>query len=64
MKKKCCQKEIPQKKPIKKKQNNAVLPGVCYREKDRENGWFVEGKKFCPPPFGRCLPCLLWLLSW
>jgi hypothetical protein len=32
-----------------KKQNNVVLPEVCYREKDRNNGWF-EGKNFCPPP--------------
>jgi hypothetical protein len=23
-----------------------------------------EKTNFCPPPFGRCLPCLLWLLSW
>ncbi len=27
-----------------KKQNNAVLPGVCYREKDRKNGC-LDGKK-------------------
>ncbi len=33
-----------------KKQNNAVLPGVCYREKYWKNGWFEEKKKFCLPP--------------
>ncbi len=45
-------------------QNNVVLPGFCYREKDRKNGWLEEKKNFCPPPFVRCLPCLMWLLSW
>ena len=36
--------EFFEKKTIRKKQNNVVLPGFCYREKDRKNG-LLEGKK-------------------
>ena len=52
------------KKDIRKKQNNVVWHLVCYSEKDRKNGELEGKKNFFPPPFGRCLPCLLWLLSW
>jgi len=44
IKNKFCQIGIFRKKTIRKKQNNVVLPGFCYREKDRKNGW-LEGKK-------------------
>ena len=52
------------KEDIRKKQNNVVWHLFCYSEKDLKNGELEGKKNFFPPPFGRCLPCLLWLLSW
>ncbi len=40
-----------QTKTKRKKQNNVVLPGFCYREKDRKNGWLEEKKQLLSSSF-------------